>query len=175
MKLNRKYIKGFTLVEMILSLVLTAAATYWLMFTYVQLKQAIQDWAENDAAEFTTATGSGIAPIDVCIQLAEKRLYKEVEFTSGIKTTTFTLTADTNLSAVPQDFISFRYMIHNKGDWIYQKDEAFIREIWRAGTSHTQTDQPYYWGFTRAGTTYTSGNRQTNFIFAPIDKSDVDP
>ena len=60
-----------------------------------------------------------------------KTLYKEVEFTSGIKTTTFTLTADTNLSAVPQDFISFRYMKHNKGDWIYQKDEAFIREICR--------------------------------------------
>mgnify|MGYP003326940789 FL=1 len=37
--------------------------------TYVQLKQAIQDWTENDGTEFTTATGSGIAPIDVCLSL----------------------------------------------------------------------------------------------------------
>jgi hypothetical protein len=37
--------------------------------TYVQLKQAIQDFTENDATEFTTATGSGKAPIDVCIHL----------------------------------------------------------------------------------------------------------
>ena len=42
--------------------------------TYVQLKQAIQDWSENDASEFTTATGSGKAPIDLCIELAEERI-----------------------------------------------------------------------------------------------------
>ena len=28
------------------------------MFTYTTLKQAIQDWMENDGAEFTAATGS---------------------------------------------------------------------------------------------------------------------
>ena len=42
--------------------------------TYVQLKQGIQDWMENDSTEFTTATGSGKAPIDLCIELAEQRL-----------------------------------------------------------------------------------------------------
>ena len=42
--------------------------------TYVQLKQAIQDWTENDSTEFTAATGSGVAPIDVCIANAELRI-----------------------------------------------------------------------------------------------------
>ena len=40
--------------------------------TYVQLKQGIQDWTENDSTEFTAATGSGVAPIDFCIELAER-------------------------------------------------------------------------------------------------------
>ena len=50
------------------------------MFTYTTLKQAIQDWMENDAAEFTAATGSGVAPLDLCIQLAEQRMYKDIDY-----------------------------------------------------------------------------------------------
>ena len=48
-----------------------------MQFTYVQLKQAIQDFTENDSTELTTATGSGIAPIDVIIGLAEERMYRQ--------------------------------------------------------------------------------------------------
>ena len=59
--------------------------------TYVQLKQAIQDWTENDSTEFTAATGSGIAPIDVCIANAELRIMKEVDLTAFRKTTTINL------------------------------------------------------------------------------------
>ena len=73
------------------------------MFTYLSLKQAIQDWMENDAAEFTAGTGSGEAPLDLCIQLAEQRMYKDIDFTSGQKTTSATLSANTNIVAVPQD------------------------------------------------------------------------
>ena len=47
--------------------------------TYVQLKQAIQDWTENDGTEFITATGSGVAPIDVAIANAELRIMKELD------------------------------------------------------------------------------------------------
>ena len=56
--------------------------------TYVQLKQAIQDWTENDSTEFTAATGSGVAPIDVCIVNAELRITKELDLTAFRKTTT---------------------------------------------------------------------------------------
>ena len=74
-------------------------------FTYVQLKQAIQDFTENDSTELTTATGSGIAPIDVIIGLAEERMYREIDFTSAQFTTTLTVSANTNTAAVPQDLI----------------------------------------------------------------------
>ena len=50
--------------------------------TFNQLKQAIQDFTENSAASFTTATGSGKAPIEVCIELAELRIAKEVDLTA---------------------------------------------------------------------------------------------
>jgi|TARA_R100000781_G_C4058964_1_gene120345 hypothetical protein len=142
------------------------------MFTYTTLVQAIQDWMENDAAEFTAATGSGIAPINLCIELAEQRMYKEIDFTSAQKTTTMTLTANTNIVAVPQDLVVVRWMQVQKGDWIYEKDESFIKEYWRGGTSATQTDQPYYWSFTHDGSAYTSSDRQTNFIFAPTSSVD---
>ena len=92
------------------------------MFTYTTLKQAIQDWMENDAAEFTAATGSGVAPIDLCIQLAEQRMYKDIDFTSGQKTTSATLSANTNIVAVPQDLVAMRWVRVANGDWIYQKD-----------------------------------------------------
>jgi hypothetical protein len=45
--------------------------------TFNQLKQGIQDFLENSAASFTTATGSGKAPIEVCIELAELRIAKD--------------------------------------------------------------------------------------------------
>ena len=142
------------------------------MFTYTTLKQAIQDWMENDGAEFTAATGSGVAPLDLCIQLAEQRMYKDIDFTSSQKTTSATLSANTNIVAVPQDLVAMRWVRVANGDWIYQKDESFIREYWRAGTNATQTDQPYYWAFTNDGTNYTSSDRQTNIIFAPTSSVD---
>ena len=71
--------------------------------TYVQLKQAIQDWTENDAAEFTAATGSGKAPIDLCIELAEDRIQRETDLNYFRKTTTILVTANTNTTAIPQD------------------------------------------------------------------------
>ena len=72
-----------------------------------------------------------------------------------------TLTADTNIVAVPQDLVVVRWMQVQKGDWVYEKDESFIKEYWRSGTSATQTDQPYYWAFTHDGSAYTSSDRQS--------------
>ena len=44
----------FTLIEMVLTLVLTAAATYWLMFTYVQLTiKNSKDLLEKDIALYS--------------------------------------------------------------------------------------------------------------------------
>ena len=74
--------------------------------TYVQLKQAILDWTENDSTEFTTATGSGIAPVDLCIQLAEQRLVREADITAYRKTYDITLSANNGFFDMPQDLLS---------------------------------------------------------------------
>ena len=61
--------------------------THNMGLTYVQLKQGIQDWVENDSTEFIAATGSGKAPIDFCIELAENRLMREADLNNFRKTT----------------------------------------------------------------------------------------
>ena len=67
--------------------------------TYVQLKQAIQDFLENDAAEFTAATGSGVAPIDLCIEFAEMRIFREADISAYRKTIETTLSANNTFLA----------------------------------------------------------------------------
>ena len=96
--------------------------------TYVQLKQAIQDWTENDSTEFTAATGSGVAPIDVCIANAELRIEKELDLTAFRKTTTILSGTATTGVALPEDLVVLRYMRIEDGAMLYEKDETFIRE-----------------------------------------------
>ena len=140
-------------------------------FTYVQLKQAIQDFTENDSTELTTATGSGIAPIDVIIGLAEERMYREIDFTSAQFTTTLTVSANTNTAAVPQDLIFVRWIRTSNGDWVYEKDESFIREYRRAPAT-TSGDDPAYYALSKTNKNYTSSNRHMNFLFAPTPSVD---
>ena len=90
--------------------------------TYVQLKQAILDWTENDATEFTTATGSGIAPVDLCIQLAEQRLVREADITAYRKTYDITLSANNGFFDMPQDLFVTRYIKIKTGEFLMEKD-----------------------------------------------------
>ena len=132
--------------------------------TYNQLKQNVQDWLENSAASFTTATGSGKAPIDLCIELAELRIAKEVDLTAFRKVSTLSLTGSTATAAVPSDMVIPRYLRIQNGDFLLEKDESFIKE-YNKNPSNTGTVR--YYALNQTGTTYTSGNRQTNFLFGP--------
>jgi hypothetical protein len=132
--------------------------------TYDQLKQNVQDWLENSATSFTTATGSGKAPIDLCIELAELRIAKEVDLTAFRKVSTLSLSGSTATVAVPSDMVVPRYLRIQNGDFLLQKDESFIKE-YNKNPSNTGTVR--YYAFNQTGTTYTSGNRQTNFLFGP--------
>jgi hypothetical protein len=132
--------------------------------TYNQLKQNVQDWLENSATSFTTATGSGKAPIDLCIELAELRIAKEVDLTAFRKVSTLSLSGSTATVAVPSDMVVPRYLRIQNGDFLLQKDESFIKE-YNKNPSNTGTVR--YYAFNQTGTTYTSGNRQTNFLFGP--------
>jgi len=138
--------------------------------TYVQLKQGIQDWTENDSTEFTAATGSGVAPIDFCIELAENRLMREADINNFRKTTTFTLSADTNVSAIPQEVYVTRYMKNSTGDFLEEKDDTFIREYTQNSDT---TGTPKFFGYTNAGSGYSSSNRQVNYLFGPVPSVDT--
>ena len=139
--------------------------------TYVQLKQAIQDWTENDATEFTTATGSGTAPIDVCIANAELRIMKELDLNAFRKTTTIASGTATSGVAMPEDLVVLRFLRIQNGDMLYLKDETFIREYTKNPTTGTGT--PQYYSYQRPGTAYTTSNRHTNIIFAPTPGVDT--
>ena len=84
--------------------------------TYVQLKQAIQDFTENDATEFTTATGSGKAPIDLCIEFAEMRIFREADVAAYRKTVDVTLSANNQFLDLPQDLYVTRYIKTKTGE-----------------------------------------------------------
>jgi len=132
--------------------------------TYNQLKQNVQDWLENSATAFTTATGSGKAPIDLCIELAELRIAKEADLTAFRKVSTLSLSGSTATVAVPSDMVIPRYLRIQNGDFLLEKDESFIKE-YNKNPSNTGTVR--YYALNQTGTTYTSGNRQTNFLFGP--------
>jgi hypothetical protein len=132
--------------------------------TYNQLKQNVQDWLENSAVSFTTATGSGKAPIDLCIELAELRIAKETDLTAFRKISTLSLTGGTATVAVPSDMVIPRYLRILNGDFLLDKDESFIKEY---NKNPSSTGTVKYYALNQTGTTYTSGNRQTNFLFGP--------
>jgi len=133
--------------------------------TYNQLKQNVQDWLENQSTSFTTATGSGKAPVDLCIELAELRIAKEVDLTAFRKVSTLSLTGGTATVAVPSDMVIPRYLRIQNGDFLLEKDESFIKEYSKNPSTDTGTVR--YYALNQTGTTYTSGNRQTNFLFGP--------
>ena len=139
--------------------------------TYVQLKQAIQDWTENDGTEFITATGSGVAPIDVAIANAELRIMKELDLTAFRKTTTIASGTAVTGVALPQDLVVLRFLRIQNGDMLYLKDETYIREFTKNPTIGTGVIQ--YYSYQRPGTAYTTSNRHTNIIFAPTPALDT--
>ena len=136
--------------------------------TYVQLKQGIQDWMENDSTEFTTATGSGKAPIDLCIELAEQRLLRESDIAEYHKNTTFTLSAGNNTFDVPQDLYVTRYIKDRTGTFLEEKDQTYVREFTQ---NEATTGSPEYYALYGEGS-YSSSDRGTKFLFSP--KADVD-
>jgi len=141
--------------------------------TYVQLKQAIQDWTENDGTEFTAATGSGTAPIDVCIANAELRIMKELDLNAFRKTVTISLSANTPTVAMPEDLVVLRFLRIQNGDMLYEKDETFIREFTKDPGATAGKGTVQYYSYQRPGTQYTTSNRYTNIIFAPTPSLDT--
>ena len=141
--------------------------------TYVQLKQAIQDFTENDATEFTTATGSGKAPIDVCIQFAEMRIFREADVAAYRKTVDVTLSANNQFLDLPQDLYVTRYIKTKTGEFLKEKDQTFIREFSQNDSAGVATLQgtPQFYALYGEGA-YSASDRGMKWQFSP--RADVD-
>jgi hypothetical protein len=68
-------------------------------FTYAQLKQAIQDYTENDETTFVTN-------LPIFIRAAEERIFKNVQLNLFRKNASAAMTSSNQFLASPTDFLA---------------------------------------------------------------------
>lgn len=124
-------------------------------FTYTTLKQAIQDWTENNETTF-------VNNLDFFITNAEERILKEADLDYFRKNVSGTMDADSKYLAMPSDYLaSFSLQITDgNGDaqFLLQKDVNFIQSF---NPDSTDTGVPRY---------YAAFDYQ-NFILGPTPDS----
>jgi len=129
---------------------------------YVQLFQAIQDYAESSEQLF-------VDNISTFVRQAEERVYNTVQIPSLRKNVTGTLTANNKYLSCPNDYLSTFSMavIEDYGTanenytYLLNKDVNFIREAYPNPTS---TGLPRYYAL--FGSQYTLTN-ELSFILGP--------
>ncbi len=124
-------------------------------YTYTTLKQAIQDYTDNDEAVF-------VSQIDNFIKNTEERILGEGQLEIFRKNASATMTASNKYLPKPSDWL-FTYSLSftdGNGDinFIQNKDVNFIQEFWTDGTD---TGSPRYY----------SDYDVDNFILAPTPSS----
>lgn len=94
-------------------------------FTYAQLKQAIQDYTENDETSF-------VNNLPVFIRAAEERIFKNVQLSLFRKNVTANMTSSNQYLGCPSDFLSpFSLSYTNSDgekDFLLYKDVNFLQE-----------------------------------------------
>ena len=125
---------------------------------YVQLYQAVQDYAESSEQLF-------VENISTFVRQAEERVYNTVQIPSLRKNVTGTLTASNKYLSCPNDYLSSFSMAVIKADGSYgyllNKDVNFIREAY---PQPTDTGLPKYYAL--FGSQYTNTN-ELSFILGP--------
>ena len=120
-------------------------------FTYAQLKQAIQDYTENDETSFVTN-------LPLFIRQAEERILKNVQLSLFRKNATASTTASNKYLGCPSDFLApFSLSLEGTdGDkfFVEFKDVSFIQTYTPDATT---TGAPRYYGQFDVG----------NFILGP--------
>lgn len=138
---------------------------------YVELYQAIQNYAENTESLF-------VASIPTFVQEAEKRIYNAVQIPALRKNVTGTLTAANQYLSAPDDYLSTYSLavIDSSGVYTYllNKDVNYLREAYPSvvttGAAFQGTPQglPKYYAL--FGSQYTNRN-ELSFILAPTPDS----
>ena len=96
-------------------------------FTFTTLKQAIQDFAENDETSF-------VNNLSVFITTAEERIFKLVDLEAFRKNVTASTTASNKFLALPSDYLatfslSVRATSSDPLSFLSQKDVSFLQEF----------------------------------------------
>ena len=124
-------------------------------FTYAQLKQAIQDYTENDETTFVTN-------LPVFIRAAEERILKNIQLTLFRKNVSASFTASNEYLASPTDFLAPFSLSYTdaEGDkeFLLFKDVNFIQDY---NPDATDTGAPRYYAVFDIN----------NFIIAPTPDS----
>ena len=138
---------------------------------YVQLYQAIQDYAENTEALF-------VNNIPRFTMEAEDRIYNSVQIPSLRKNVTGTLTSGNQYLSAPSDYLSTYSLavVDSSGNYNYllNKDVNFLREAYPSVISNGSTYQgtpggvPKYYAL--FGSQYSNAN-ELSFIMAPTPDS----
>lgn len=125
-------------------------------FTYAQLKQAIQDYTENDESTF-------VANVPLFIRQAEERILKSVQLSLFRKNVTASTLSSSKYLACPADFLApfSLSLAGSNGDkfFIDFKDVSFLQSYTPDGTT---TGSPRYYAVFDIN----------NFLLAPTPEED---
>jgi hypothetical protein len=124
-------------------------------FTYAQLKQAIQDYTENDETTFVTN-------LPIFIRAAEERIFKNVQLNLFRKNASAAMTSSNQFLASPTDFLAPFSLSYTDGsgnkDFLLLKDVNFLQEY---NPKPTDTGTPRYYAVFDSD----------NFIISPTPNS----
>lgn len=108
-------------------------------FTYGQLKQAVQDYCENDETTF-------VSNLPIFIRAAEERILKNVQLNLFRKNVSGNFTALNQYLAAPSDFLAPFSMSFTDGDgdknFLLFKDVDFVQEF---NPDDSVTGEPRYY------------------------------
>mgnify|MGYP003113193142 CR=1 FL=1 len=127
-------------------------------FTYAQLKQAVQDYTENDETSFVTN-------LPIFIRAAEERIFKNVQLSFFRKNAAASTSSGNKFLAAPSDFLApFSLSYKDSGgnsEFLLFKDVNYLQDF---QPDATETAPPRFYAQFDV----------TNFIIAPTPDDDYD-
>ena len=140
-------------------------------YTYTTLKQAIQDYTDNNEATF-------VNNIDSFIETAEERILKSVPLEVFRKNATATMSPGNRFFPKPSDWLySFSLSISVDGgqEFLLNKDVNFLQEFW---PDFSTTSKPRYYSdfdvgnFLIAPTPNEAYNAELHYFYRPLSITD---
>lgn len=142
-------------------------------YTLATLKQAIQDYTDNDETVF-------VSRLDDFIQAAEERILKEVPLEVFRKSATANFISGDRFVPKPSDWL-FTYswsFVDSNGDtqYLLNKDSTFVQEFW---PDATDTGEPRYYAdfdllnFIVAPTPNATNSLIIQYMYRPVSLTDT--